>query len=188
MTPENNDKPLFRVRSRFYPLVVAYSYPVRICGVFCVLLLMVRELAGGIAWLSGAEEAGVLSYIMAIAIPFLLTFCGPLFMSYLDYRAIVYHFYEDRVEFIQGFWVRERMSIPYRTLLEIVPEVNWAQKKYKVGNIRLAPESRMGDIKTMQQGHKIPDIYNPVKFAEKVTELVDAYKQRQYDAQRQSSS
>lgn len=184
-TATSETKPLFGVRSRFYPLVVAFSYPVRICGLFILLLLMSPELAKLMSWITGIE--GFLSYFIAISLTFLLTFCGPLFVTYLDYKAIVYYFYEDHIEFIQGFWVREKIRIPYRTIQEVVPEVNIAQKKYKVGNIRLAPISRMGDVKTMQQGHRLPDIYNPIKFAEKVTEILDRFKQRQYDAQTRAS-
>ena len=168
------EKPVFRVRSRFYPVVVTYAHPIRITGVFLVLLFMLPELARLFAYITGI--GGFLSYIFAGFVVALLAFLGPLIMTWLDYKAIIYSFYKDRVEFIHGFWVREKLTIPYRAVTEVLPSTNWAQRKYKIGNVRLVAEPKMAGIKTKQQGHELPDLRNPGKVASHIEKLLEAYK------------
>ena len=175
------DKLYFRAKSKFNPLVVAYAYPVRLTGAFLVTLFILPELAKFFAWITGV--GGFFSYFLAGILVFAVVLVGPFIMTWLDYRTIIYSFYADRVEFYQGFWVREVLKIPYHGITDIEVSINPVQKKYKIGNIKLVAEPKLSTIKTSGQGHIIPDIPNPNKVADNIKKLLAAYHKRQQEIQ-----
>ena len=177
-SPDN--KPLFRLRSVFHPAVVAYSYPVRISAISCILLMLLPEMAKGMAWVTGIE--GFLSYFLAIFIVGLVAFAGPLFMTYLDYKAVAFTVYPDRIEFIQSFWIREKTRVLLHSVREIKPSANWLQKHYGVGNIALVVESRIG---AKQMGTILPNVKYPEKVAEKLSAILHDHKLRLQKRQQQ---
>jgi|TARA_R110002124_G_scaffold91292_2_gene232504 uncharacterized membrane protein YdbT with pleckstrin-like domain len=176
--PDN--KPLFRLRSVFHPAVVAYSYPIRIIGISCILLMLLPEMAKGMAWVTGVE--GFLSYLMAISIVGLIGFAGPLFMTWLDYKAVAFTVYPNRIEFIQSFWIREQSRVLLHSVREIKPSANWLQKRYGIGNISLVVESRIG---AKQMGTVLPNIRYPEKVAAKLSTVLEDHKRRQQEQQQQ---
>lgn len=170
------DKVYFRLKSKFYPLVIAYAYPVRITVATLIALFMLPELAKFFAWITGIE--GFFSYILATIVIFMVVLVGPFIMTWLDYRTIIYSFYTDRVEFYQGFWVREVLKIPYHGITDIEVSINPVQKKYKIGNVKLVAEPKLSTIKTSGQGHIIPDISNPDKVAINIKKLLATHKNK----------
>jgi len=168
-----NNKPLFRLRSVFHPAVVAYAYPVRTTAMLGILLMLLPEIARGMAWVTGVE--GFLSYLMAIFIVGLVGFAGPLFMTYLDYKAVAFTVYPDRIEFIQSFWIREQTRVLLHSVSEIKPTANWLQKHYGVGNVSLVVETRIG---AKQTGTVLPNVRYPEKVAEKLSVILHDHKQR----------
>lgn len=175
-SPDN--KPLFRLRSVFHPAVVAYAYPIRIIGISCILLMLLPEMAKGMAWVTGVE--GVLSYLMAIGIVGLVGFAGPLFMTWLDYKAVAFTVYPNRIEFIQSFWIREPSRVLLHSVREIKASSNWVQKRYGIGDISLVVESRIG---AKQTGTVLPNIRHPEKVAAKLSAILADHKNRQQQAQ-----
>ncbi len=170
------EKPIFQIKSRFNPWVVAYSYPIRIIGTLLLLLFMMPELAKLFAFITGL--GGFLSYLLSAITVALIAFCGPLLMTWLDYKVTTYSFYKDRIEFIDGFWVREKLTIRYKGFTKVVPKVNIIQKKYKLGNICLIAESKLIGAKTKEQGHELPNIYNPQKVIDNISKLLNSYNGR----------
>ncbi len=175
------DRLYFRVKSKFNPLVVAYAYPVRLTGAFLVTLFILPELAKFFAWITGI--GGFFSYFLAGILVFIVVLVGPFIMTWLDYRTIIYSFYSDRVEFLQGFWVRELLKIPYHGITDIEVSINKVQKKYKMGSIKLVAEPKFSSIKNSRQGHILPDIPNPNKVANNIKKLLAAYHKRQQEIQ-----
>lgn len=176
ISPDN--KPLFRLRSVFHPAVVAYAYPIRIIGISCILLMLLPEMAKGMAWVTGVE--GFLSYLMAIGIVGLVGFAGPLFMTWLDYKAVAFTVYPNRIEFIQSFWIREPSRVLLHSVREIKSSSNWVQKRYGIGDISLVVESRIG---AKQTGTVLPNIRHPEKVAAKLSAILADHKNRQQQAQ-----
>ena len=172
ISPDN--KPLFRLRSVFHPAVIAYSYPIRIIAISSIFLMLLPEMAKGMAWVTGVE--GFLSYLMAISIVGLIGFAGPLFMTWLDYKVVTFTVYPNRIEFIQNFWIREKSRVLLHSVREIKASSNWLQKHYGVGNISLVVESRIG---AKQTGTVLPNIRYPEKVAEKLSTILEDHKKRQ---------
>src|SRR5690606_659146 len=131
-------------------------------------------MAKGMAWVTGVE--GFLSYLMAIGIVGLVGFAGPLFMTWLDYKAVAFTVYPDRIEFIQSFWIREKSRVLLHSVREIKASANWLQKRYGIGNVSLVVESRIG---AKQTGMVFPNLRHPEKVAAKLSTILEDHKNRQ---------
>ncbi len=118
-----------------------------------------------------------------------VTFVGMPIVTYvgkkLNYSRTVYRFYDDRLEFDEGFFTLNKKVIKFRDVKETTLRQGVLQRIYGLGSIYLAtlatgstrntnPFVALGFGNVSASGIIVRDIADPDRTFEKVRQLVDA--------------
>jgi uncharacterized membrane protein YdbT with pleckstrin-like domain len=107
------------------------------------------------------------------------------FGKYLNYSRTLYNFYEDRLEFEEGFFSRNKKIIRYRDILEVTLRRGLLQQSCNLGTIYLAtlatgsgsrsnPFYALGFGNISASGVGVRDIRDPEASFTKIRALIDA--------------
>jgi len=143
---------------------------------------------GGLAASSGLVPKGfsaayVIGAITFIAFP-LVAYVG----KKLNYSRTAYRFYDDRLEFEEGFFSINKKVIRFQDIKETTLREGFLQRIYGLGSIYLAtlatgttrnanPFSALGFGNVSASGIVVRDVGEPNDVFEKVRRLVDAQNQ-----------
>jgi membrane protein YdbS with pleckstrin-like domain len=111
--------------------------------------------------------------------------CAACIGKYLNYSRTLYNFYEDRLEFEEGFFSRNKKVIRYRDILEVTLRRGILQQTCNLGTIYLAtlatgsgsrtnPFYALGFGNISASGVGVRDIRDPEASFAKVRALIDA--------------
>lgn len=92
-------------------------------------------------------------------------------MLYISYRNRVYKFYPDRLEFVEGVFIRDKIKIPWHAIQDVILKKSPAQYRTPVASI-LMPANYQGS----KTGIVLLDIENAPQIREKILSLVSEHK------------
>jgi len=168
-------KPVFRIKSRFITPVFLYENPIRLVVAFLIVFFMLPEAQWVINFLTGTT--GVLNLLIVVSIVLVATIGAPFLVTYLMYKEFTYDFYDDHLEFYDGYFLRDRVKISYRNIIKVEKKANWVERYYNVADLCLVAEQRIGRLKMKPQGHMILDIPNPDQVKTAIENLLRTYKE-----------
>jgi membrane protein YdbS with pleckstrin-like domain len=104
----------------------------------------------------------------------LLFFTGIPLLTYLSHRQTYaqteYRFYDDRLEYAEGFWTAERKSIPLDRIAEVSLRRGVIQRRYGIGTLFLATPAA-GGIQS-RSGISLRDIPDSEQLFDQVKALI----------------
>jgi uncharacterized membrane protein YdbT with pleckstrin-like domain len=118
-----------------------------------------------------------------------LAFVGIPLITYtiksLNYRRTEYKFYEDRLEFEEGFFTINKKSIKFKDVREVTLRRGILQRMYGLGTVYLAtlatgsssysnPFAAIGFGNISASGISVRDITNPEETYQKIKAIVDS--------------
>ncbi len=89
------------------------------------------------------------------------------------YAKTEYRFFQDKLEYYEGFFTVEEKSISYKNIVEVNLRQGIIQKKYGLGTILLSTPATGHQTGVSRSGKRILDIKEPRKIYKKVKELID---------------
>jgi uncharacterized membrane protein YdbT with pleckstrin-like domain len=107
----------------------------------------------------------------------------------LNYSRTEYRFFDDRVEFEEGFFSINRKVIKFRDVKEVTLRKGFLQRFYGLGTIYLAtlatgsspgfrPFHAIGFGNVSGSGLSVSDVQNPDQTFDQIKQLVDACRER----------
>jgi uncharacterized membrane protein YdbT with pleckstrin-like domain len=126
-----------------------------------------------------------LPFVIFGAIAFLGIPAVSYFGKKLNYSRTAYKFFDDKLEFEEGFFSRNKKVVRYRDILEVSLRKGILQRTCGLGTIYLAtlatgsgprsnPFYSLGFGNISASGIGVRDIRNPDEIFEKVRELIDS--------------
>ncbi len=98
-------------------------------------------------------------YITIVTILFFLTLVFPVFVFYMNLRNREYRFYNDRVEWYEGWMSISRHVLPYKKITDIVLHKTVWDRLFKTATIMLTSPGHIGSV-------YIPNINTPERIYE----------------------
>lgn len=89
------------------------------------------------------------------------------------YENMVYRFYPDRMEYIDGYFTRNKKMIRYRHVTEVDLTQNVLQRMYNVGSITLSTPSGAAAESGATGGISMPDVSNADRTYDRIRALVE---------------
>lgn len=164
---------IFSLRPVFIPWVTALS----------ALPLQIFFTIWGGMFFGGFSTVAIQIFHIKIpkASPFIffaaLFFFGIPFLAYYSkkktYAKTVYTFYDDHLEYFEGFWTVEKKSIKYDRIAEVSMVEGIIQKKYGLGSIFLATPATGYSSRRARSGIRISDIPNAEKVYQEIKKLLE---------------
>jgi uncharacterized membrane protein YdbT with pleckstrin-like domain len=168
VTNKANTKPLIEIQSVMVTWLILMRYFPLQLNLTLSGGLGFGLLAIGYHWWHGNLTHFYRPFIFFACVFFILT---PL-VIYIAYRktfnATRYQFYNDRLEYYEGFWNVQHKVIYYKHITEITLYRNIIQRMYRIGSIHFTVPS-MG---ARGRGITIPDVKNSEQLYEQVQRLV----------------
>ncbi len=87
------------------------------------------------------------------------------------YDETDYRFYQDHLEYAEGFWAVEKKILQYRYITDVSLRKGIIQRLYGLGTIYLSTPS-MGPAIRGFRGIRIADVRNPEKIYQKIQEII----------------
>lgn len=175
--PDEQEDFLFKVKSRFNPLLISLRYPLQISVTMLILIFMLPEVETLVRWITGIDS--FLTSFLALAIVFALSLIGPLLLNLGKYYLDPYIFYQDRVEFTTGVILREKAIIHYNDIKQFKMQPNIVQKQFNICNLKLTEQKQAGSIKIRKRNYIIHDIKtdDAKRILKKISEIISINKQ-----------
>jgi len=89
------------------------------------------------------------------------------------YEATEYKFYDDHLEYAEGFWTAENKSIRYKNIQEVSLRRGIIQKKYGLGTIYLSTPATGFSRGRSSSGIKVHDIPNAEKVYQALKKTIE---------------
>jgi membrane protein YdbS with pleckstrin-like domain len=103
-----------------------------------------------------------------------LFFVGIPLLTYVSHRQTYaqteYRFYDDRLEYAEGFWTAEKKSIPLDRITEVSLRRGVIQRRYGIGTLFLATPATGGS--QSRSGISLRDVPNAEQLFEQVKGLI----------------
>lgn len=80
-------------------------------------------------------------------------------------------FYEDEIEFVDGFFNKQRKIIPAKNVREVVINQGWLQTKYNVGTLLFITAANEGG--TGSSGINLKDVENPEAVYDQIRDTLN---------------
>lgn len=109
---------------------------------------------------------------IALAIAFVVIYVLVYNLIKKHYSHSAYHFYGDRVEYIDGYFNRNEKRVPYKNIISVSMHQNVFQKKYNTGTIRLVTNEHVYHNSRNSNGITLMDIPNVHHYYEELNKII----------------
>lgn len=93
---------------------------------------------------------------------------GYYLINQVTYRRRALHFYGNKVEFLDGFFNKQRKVVSYKNIREVVVEQGFLQEKFNMGTLSLITAAHSG---VGSSGVKLTDVENINEIYEQVRRI-----------------
>ena len=168
------DKPVKVLRPKLITWVLlAYYFPLTINAT-----IFGGGAIGGVAFVLLKLSWGMpISGWSCFLVPMVVIFFGiPGFIYFINrktYDKTEYRFYEDRLEYAEGFWTIEYKTVKYKHITEVLLRRTVIQRFYGLGTVylsvpALAPRGGFSGV-------KVADVRHPEKVYQDIQEILQRY-------------
>lgn len=170
-SPSNKHKPALIVKPRVVAWVVLSRYiPLQI-NMTIMGAIIFGLLAVGYHYWTGTLTHPIRPFVF-FGLFFFISVPLIIYIGYLKtIKATRYEFYNDRVEYFDGFWKIHHKVLFYKHITEISLRRNMLQRLYGIGTIHFSVPS-MGP---KYPGLSLSDIQHPAVLYEQIENLVRSY-------------
>lgn len=120
---------------------------------------------------AGQTNYFIYPFVYSAILFFIMTPLVAYFVARRTYDATDYRFYEDRLEYAEGFWTVERKVLPYRCITDLTLRKNVIQRAYGLGTIYISVPS-MGPAIRGFRGIRVADVKDPERLYEEIQRII----------------
>lgn len=155
--------------------MVMYHHPIRLTTSLLIPLFLLPEFVSLTEKYLGMGS-GAASFFVVMMIVFLV-FLPQLVVSALNCQKVQYHFHVAHFSFTESFLLREKITIPYRSVLSVTVRQRAFQKLFHLSDILIETQP-VGRLESRSVITVIPDVRRAPRAVRKINMLLAEYRQK----------
>lgn len=168
----NRHGPLLRVRSHFTVTMTVVRHPVRLTVCLLMSFFLLPELTRIGVSLTGLDERAAMT--ASVAFLAALVFLPQFVVEALNCKKVSHDFYPDRLVFTESFLLREKVTIPYKSITAGKRVSSALQRVFSLSDIVLTIQTKVGRLDLPAREHRIYDVRDAGKALARIEKILKA--------------